>query len=169
VRATASITEEARRATTLTPFRKNAMAHKQCDFLLFFKRRHQRVPSGSGTLSTLADAPTRRARFARYKLHDGKNTVCSSERYHLPCENRNSNSDVRNMLTVRDSSSRLREVESSPRIYGVYSSRRRFTYSTGIPPVSRGFTCRGGSTFETGVHFQKKFHVRRAPSSGRAS
>ena len=44
------------------------------------------------------------------------------------------------MLTVRDSSSRLREVESH-RIYSVlHSSQHRFTYSTGIPPVSRGFT-----------------------------
>ena len=37
VRATASVTGDARRATILTSFRKNARAHKQCDFLLFSK------------------------------------------------------------------------------------------------------------------------------------
>ena len=47
-------------------------------------------------------------------------------------------SDVRHMLTYHDSS-RLREVESH-RIYSLHSSRRRFIYFTGIPPVCRGFT-----------------------------
>ena len=54
--ARASVTREARRATILTPFRKTAIAHKQSEFLLFVKRRHQRAPSGSATLSPLVNA-----------------------------------------------------------------------------------------------------------------
>ena len=56
VRARACVTREERRATILTTFRKTAIAHKQLEFLLFFKRRHQRAPSGSATLSPLVNA-----------------------------------------------------------------------------------------------------------------
>ena len=47
--------------------------------------------------------------------HQQRNMVTvhlSIERRRDRCENRKSNSDVRHMLTVRDSSSRLRKVES---------------------------------------------------------
>ena len=53
---------------------------------------------------------------ARCKLYDVTKNARAIDRDR--CENRNSDSDVRDTLAVRDSSSRLREVESH-RIYSV--------------------------------------------------